>query len=75
MYNVNKHGAVVAIKITDDFKAEIRTAFGFTKTINWTNVAARKEFETGINGYTLFYDERRKRDFCDWNNHKGEINQ
>lgn len=73
MYDVNKHGVVIVIKITNNFKAEIKTAFGFTKTIDWINIVERKNFESGINGYTLFYDERPKRDFCDWNDYKDEI--
>lgn len=30
------------------------------ETIEWTNVKQREQFEEGINGYTLIYDERPK---------------
>ena len=36
------------------------------ETICWVNVEDRKKFEAGINGYTLIYDERPKRDWSEW---------
>ncbi len=72
IYDPMKHGAVVAIRIYYEGDrspmAEIITAFGYSKTIAWTHVDSKKEFECGINGYTLFYDEREKCKFEDWNN-------
>ena len=43
--------------------ADLRMADGVMEHICWTNVKERSEFEQGITGYTLFYDERDK---CAW---------
>lgn len=58
------HGAVEAIRIfysenaTMDVLAELRFCFGGTTIIEWTNPDEREKFSDGINGYTLFLDER-----------------
>ena len=58
------HGAVEAIRIfysenaTMDVLAELRFCFGGTTIIEWTNPDEREKFVEGINGYTLFLDER-----------------
>lgn len=58
------HGAVEAIRIfysenaTMDVLAELRFCFGGTTIIEWTNPDEREKFTDGINGYTLFLDER-----------------
>lgn len=44
--------------------ADLRMVDGVVETIQWTDTKQRKEFEKGINGYTLIYDEREK---CEWN--------
>lgn len=41
---------------------------GVVETIQWTDVKARKEFESMITGYTLYYDEREKKAWDDWLN-------
>lgn len=43
--------------------ADLRMNDGVVEHICWVDVKQRKEFEPGINGYTLIYDERPK---CDW---------
>ena len=61
-YDIKKHGAVIGIRIyyiNDHIPmADIRTAFGFENTIEWTCPTEREEFQSGINGYTFFKDER-----------------
>ena len=58
------HGAVEAIRIfysenaTMDVLAELRFCFGGATIIKWTNPNEREKFAEGINGYTLFLDER-----------------
>ena len=46
--------------------ADLRFADGVIETIQWTDVDARKEFTPYINGYTLIYDEREKRNWGEW---------
>lgn len=46
--------------------ADLRMADGVVETIEWTNTKQRKPFEPFINGYTLFYDEREKRNWEEW---------
>lgn len=63
MYNLTKDGTVIGIRIyfkknTFTPLADLKFAFGGTATIDWCNVNQRREYESGINGYTLFYDER-----------------
>ena len=69
-YDPTKHGAVVAIRIyLKDYHqpmAELAFAFGGTETIPWDVPSEREKFAPGINGYTLIYDERPKREFKDW---------
>ena len=56
---------VIAIRIYLDPNAtpmaDLRMVDGVVETICWTDIKARKQFESGINGYTLIYDERPKR--------------
>lgn len=69
-YDVRKQGAVVAIRIYFEGDrnpmADLILAFGEKVTINWVNPVQREEYASGINGYTLIYDERNKRPFEDW---------
>jgi hypothetical protein len=46
--------------------ADLRMTDGVIEHIQWTDAKARKEFEPMINGYTLIYDEREKREWKDW---------
>lgn len=72
-YDVTKHGAIVAIRIfygeNNTPMAELKTAYATDKfpdrkvTICWVAVNQRTQFMLGINGYTLFYDEREKESF------------
>lgn len=64
-YNTNR--GVLAIRIYFDEMhmgttpmAELYMADGVMENIEWNNAKQRKQFETGINGYTLIYDERPK---------------
>lgn len=62
-YNPINHGIVIAIRIFTDENginpmAELAFAFGGTTIIAWNEPAQRKLFKDGINGYTLFFDER-----------------
>lgn len=69
-YDPTKYGAVVAIRIYlkngHQPEAELVFAFGGTETIHWDVPSEREKYASGINGYTLFYDERPKREFKDW---------
>ena len=69
-YEPMKDGAVVAIRIYFEGDrnpmAQLAFTFGGTATINWVNVEQRKVYESGINGYTLIYDERPKKFFQEW---------
>ena len=65
-YNVQKHGAIEAIRIDMDITrmkadiAEIKTAFHYIFTTNWLGIE-KYLFLTaagGFNGYTYIYDER-----------------
>lgn len=44
--------------------ADLRMNDGVIEHICWVNIKERKQFDPGINGYTLIYDERPK---CQWN--------
>lgn len=62
-YSPSKNGAVIAARlffapnhITP--MAELILAFGGSVTIEWANENQRKEYEPGINAYTIFFDER-----------------
>lgn len=61
---------VIAIRIYYKYDhipmADLRMADGVVETIEWTNTKQRKPFEPFINGYTLFYDEREKRNWEEW---------
>ena len=46
--------------------ADLKMANGDVITICWTDKKERKKYEAGINGYTLFYDEREKRTWEEW---------
>ena len=71
-YDVKKDGAVVAIRIfvADNGltpMAEIKFAFcPDTVIVQWDVVANREMLSPGITAYTLWYDERPKRDFREW---------
>jgi hypothetical protein len=71
-YNVEKDGAVVAVRLyvgengltpMADVKCYNRKQ---PYTVRWDVVADREQFTPGITAYTLWYDERPKRDFADW---------
>lgn len=61
---------VIAIRIyyglNNTPMADLRMSDGVIETIQWTDVKQRKQFESGINGYTLIYDERPKREWSEW---------
>lgn len=74
LYNMSKRkyepyidGVVMAIRIyystTGEIMADLVFSYGGKETIEWTNVAQREHFNSGINGYTLYYDEREKVNF------------
>ena len=46
--------------------ADLKINDGVVETIQWNDVKQRKQFERYIDGYTLFYDERPKRDWFEW---------
>lgn len=62
MYDPMERGAVIAIHIwlKDGYQpmAELAFAFGGTAVIQWDNVYARDEYASGINAYTIIYDDR-----------------
>lgn len=69
-YSPEKHGIVIAVRIYNsnniylDPRAELVLAFDNRHVdIGWTNVKEREMFMPGINGYTLFFDERPKGNF------------
>lgn len=61
---------IVAIRIyygvNNTPMADLKTFDGVTETIQWTDVKAREKFAPYINGYTLVYDERPKREWAEW---------
>ncbi len=70
-YDVNKDGAVLAIRIyfAEDRNpmADLILAYGHKKvTIDWVNTEQRAEYMPGITGYTVIYDERDKKPFSEW---------
>ena len=70
-YDPVEKGAVIAIRIyyaENGFTpmADLALAFGDKVTIEWDVPAEREVYESGINAYTLYYDERPKREFKDW---------
>lgn len=62
--------SVIAIRIylKDEHKpmAHIKFSDNTSATMEWDNVKERKYLFNMITAYTLFYDERPKRDFKDW---------
>ncbi len=60
----------IAVRIYFDVNAtpmaDIRMNDGVVEHITWTDVRQRKQFQDAINGYTLIYDERPKRDWNEW---------
>ena len=46
--------------------AELVMADGVHEHIQWNDIKQRKQFEPYITAYTLFYDERPKRNFKEW---------
>lgn len=72
-YDPSAYGAIIAIRIyylnggTTPY-ADLAFPNGKYTTIAWTDVQTRKKYASGITGYTLFYDEREKRDFEEWLN-------
>lgn len=70
-YDPTREGIVVAIRIyyaENRFTpmADLAFAFGGKATIEWDVPMEREVYKSGINAYTLYYDERPKREFKDW---------
>lgn len=69
-YSPDNYGCVIAIRIylVDGHipMADLVFPDGRYTTIEWANVSHRDKYKSGINGYTLIYDERPKRDFKEW---------
>lgn len=61
-YNPQIDGAVVAIRIYEDIfpKATLAFAFGGSVEIEWGKPSERNKYASGINAYTLYFDERAK---------------
>jgi len=61
-YDPSEMGAIVAIRLFyDEYRsvmAELAFAYGSTHTTEWTDIAQRRAFQIGINGYTFIFDER-----------------
>lgn len=55
IYNVSGYMTMADLKMND----------GVTETINWCNKRLRERFLPMMNGYTLVYDERTKKDWSD----------
>jgi hypothetical protein len=73
-YDPKRDGGVIAIRIYEEEgnethpQADLVFAFGGTRTITWTNMEERESFHEGINGYTVFFDEREHPTFEDFVN-------
>lgn len=69
-YYPDKYGCIIAIRIyliNDHIPmADLVFPDGKYTTIEWINISHRNKYKSGINGYTLVYDERPKRDFKEW---------
>lgn len=70
-YSPSKYGCIIAIRIyLVDYHipmADLVFAYdGRYTTIEWANIYHRSKYESGINGYTLIYDERPKKEFKEW---------
>lgn len=70
-YSADLYGCIMAIRIyLVDYHipmADLLFAYdGRYTTIEWTNVFHRSKYEHGIDGYTLIYDERPKKEFKEW---------
>lgn len=60
---------VIAVRIYDvgyAVMADLRMNDGVTETINWCDKRQRESFTQYMNGYTLIYDERPKKDWSDY---------
>ena len=62
---------VIAVRIYCDYvycatMADLRMNDGVTETINWCDKRQRESFTQYMNGYTLIYDERPKKDWSDY---------
>lgn len=70
VYNTDTYGCVMAIRIYLVHghipMAELVFPDGRYTTIEWANVSHRDKYKSGINAYTLIYDERPKKDFKEW---------
>ena len=69
--NQNVRGTAVAVRLylAEDGHtpmADIKFAFGSPVTIQWANIAERTKYQNLITAYTLWYDERPKRNFDLW---------
>lgn len=69
-YSPDNYGCIIAIRIYLVHghipMADLVFPDGRYTTIEWTNVSHRDKYKSGINGYTLIYDERPKKDFKEW---------
>lgn len=64
-YDHNEHGMITHVHIythcsknSFEVRAGLTFSFGYFKTIVWNNPDERKFYLTGIDGYTLFIDDR-----------------
>ena len=64
-YNPDEHGMITHVHIYNQYtedgfcvKAGLTFSFGLFKTITWNNPDERNFYLTGIDGYTLFIDNR-----------------
>lgn len=76
-YNPLEHGAIVAIRIfyaEDGHSPMAEIVFAYESemypnkrvVIEWDSIDEKKPYLIGINAYTLWYDERPKREFNEW---------
>lgn len=70
VFDPRNHVIAVRIYFLDDGDftpmADLLMPDGVVEHIQWNDVKQRKPYEKGINGYTLIYDERPKRDWSEW---------
>lgn len=65
---IAKHAIAVRIYFAGAMTpfADLIMSDGVVETIQWTDVKEREAFAKTINGYTLIYDEREKREWKEW---------
>ena len=69
-YDTYNYGCVIAVRIylVNGHIPMADLVFSDSRytTIEWANVSHRDKYKSGINAYTLIYDERPKKDFKEW---------